>query len=67
MTEESVPVHPRRTGLRRSLLILCIIVALIVMLFIGMIIGYVVLGKGNFSDVFHFSTWRHVYDLIFAP
>lgn len=35
-------------------------------LFAGMYIGYVYLGKGQASDVFQVSTWRHMYDLIFS-
>lgn len=33
----------------------------------GLVVGYVVLGKKEFSDVLEWSTWRHVYDLVFAP
>ncbi|CAM2931060.1 DNA-directed RNA polymerase subunit beta [Paenibacillus sediminis] len=32
----------------------------------GLIIGYVVIGKQSIHDVFHMSTWRHLFDLIFA-
>jgi hypothetical protein len=31
------------------------------------VVGYVVLGKKEFSDVLLWSTWKHVYDLVFAP
>ncbi|MBW4081694.1 DNA-directed RNA polymerase subunit beta [Paenibacillus sp. S150] len=33
----------------------------------GLVTGYVVLGKKEFSDVLLWSTWKHVYDLVFAP
>ncbi|OKP78119.1 hypothetical protein A3844_15100 [Paenibacillus helianthi] len=33
----------------------------------GLVTGYVVLGKKDFSDVLQWSTWKHVYDLVFAP
>ncbi|AIQ65908.1 hypothetical protein PSTEL_25150 [Paenibacillus stellifer] len=33
----------------------------------GMAAGYVILGKKELSDVFQWSTWKHVYDLVFAP
>jgi len=33
----------------------------------GLVVGYVVLGKSEFSDVLEWSTWKHVYDLVFAP
>ncbi|WP_410515277.1 DNA-directed RNA polymerase subunit beta [Paenibacillus sp. BR2-3] len=33
----------------------------------GLIAGYVILGKKELADVFQWSTWKHVYDLVFAP
>lgn len=33
----------------------------------GLAVGYVVVGKQELSDVFQWSTWKHVYDLVFAP
>lgn len=33
----------------------------------GLVVGYVILGKREFSDVLQWSTWKHVYDLVFAP
>lgn len=32
----------------------------------GMYIGYVIIGKGQASDVFNLATWKHMYDLVFA-
>lgn len=32
----------------------------------GMVAGYVVLGKQDIGSVFQWSTWKHVYDLVFA-
>lgn len=40
---------------------------LIVALAGGLVVGYVILGKREFSDVLQWSTWKHVYDLVFAP
>lgn len=37
----------------------------IVALLAGLGIGYVVLGKQEWSDVFDWNTWKHMYDLIF--
>lgn len=34
-------------------------------IFIGMIIGYVTVGNQEFSDVFKFDTWKHLFDLVF--
>ncbi|EHB45784.1 MULTISPECIES: DNA-directed RNA polymerase subunit beta [Paenibacillus] len=42
-------------------------ILLILALFGGMTFGYVVLGKQELSEVFKWDTWRHVFDLIFAP
>lgn len=38
----------------------------ILVLFTGMAAGYVVLGDGNYSDIWKWETWRHMFDLIFA-
>ena len=32
----------------------------------GMVAGYVILGNGNLQEVLEWSTWQHVYDLVFA-
>ncbi len=33
----------------------------------GLVAGYVIIGKRELSDVLQWSTWKHVYDLVFAP
>lgn len=33
----------------------------------GLVAGYVIVGKREFSEVLQWSTWKHVYDLVFAP
>ena len=33
----------------------------------GMVFGYVVLGKQDLAEAFQWSTWKHVFDLVFAP
>lgn len=38
----------------------------IVALFIGLWIGYVKLGGQATSEIFQVSTWKHLYDLVFA-
>ena len=40
---------------------------LIVALGGGLAVGYVILGKRELSEALQWSTWRHVYDLVFAP
>jgi hypothetical protein len=44
-----------------SILFLCVLV-----LVIGLWIGYVKLGGQPASEIFHISTWKHLYDLVFA-
>lgn len=34
-------------------------------LFVGLTIGYSTIGGGDAADVFKFSTWKHLYDLVF--
>nr|WP_255654547.1 DNA-directed RNA polymerase subunit beta [Cohnella sp. REN36] len=46
--------------------ILFIPVLCVAALIAGLAIGYVVLGKQQWSDVFDWNTWRHMYDLVFA-
>jgi len=41
-------------------------IIMIVMLFAGLYIGYVIVGGQPKEDVFQFSTWKHMWDLIFA-
>ena len=31
---------------------------------IGLIIGYAIIGKGNFWEVLSQDTWRHIIDLV---
>ncbi|AWB46261.1 DNA-directed RNA polymerase subunit beta [Paenibacillus sp. CAA11] len=65
-TEETKPTASRR-GLRRTLKVISVVLFLLLAGYAGMAIGYVVLGKQPWSDIFLWSTWRHVFDLIFAP
>ncbi|CAM4371153.1 DNA-directed RNA polymerase subunit beta [Paenibacillus alkaliterrae] len=39
---------------------------MLIMLITGLYVGYVVVGKGPEDDVFSWSTWQHLYDLVFA-
>lgn len=47
--------------------IVIIIVVLILVFFGGAVVGFVVLGKQDLSHVWDLNTWKHVYDLVFAP
>ena len=61
--------EPKRRGLSKWTLIQWILIPLLLIAALGggLVVGYVVLGKKEFSDVLQWSTWRHVYDLVFAP
>ncbi|WP_165861435.1 DNA-directed RNA polymerase subunit beta [Paenibacillus paeoniae] len=41
-------------------------IIMVVMLIVGLYVGFVYLGDGSKSDVFEWTTWRHLYDLVFA-
>jgi hypothetical protein len=49
-----------------SVKVLIIPVACIAALIIGLAIGYVVLGDKPLAEVFDSSTWKHMFDLVFA-
>ncbi|MEK3733170.1 DNA-directed RNA polymerase subunit beta [Paenibacillus sp. FSL M8-0334] len=66
MSESKENNRPRTSGWKITLRIM-VPVLMVMALFGGMTFGYVVLGKQELSEVFEWSTWRHVYDLIFAP
>ncbi|MEB3102493.1 DNA-directed RNA polymerase subunit beta [Ferviditalea candida] len=36
-------------------------------LLVGLIIGYSYLGGQNAGEILRYSTWKHLYDLVFAP
>ncbi|MNI66569.1 DNA-directed RNA polymerase subunit beta [compost metagenome] len=57
----------RRSGWMVLLRIVLVLLLLVIALVGGMIVGYTVLGKQDMSEVFQWSTWRHVFDLVFAP
>jgi hypothetical protein len=61
--------EPKRRGVSKWKLIQWVLIPLLLVAALGggLVIGYVVLGKKEFSDVLQWSTWRHVYDLVFAP
>lgn len=45
----------------------CVFLFLILAFFGGAVAGFVVLGKQDISHVWDLNTWKHVYDLVFAP
>jgi len=60
---------PRPTWLRVTLGILkylSIPIVLCIAVVIGLYIGYVKLGDRPASDMLHWETWKHLFDLVFA-
>ncbi|MDT3428036.1 hypothetical protein J2Z22_003626 [Paenibacillus forsythiae] len=65
-TEDHVPIKRKRS---KWTVIQWVLIPLLLLLALGggLAAGYVILGNKEWSDVFHWSTWKHVYDLVFAP
>lgn len=42
-----------------------ILLACVLALFTGLAVGYTYLGNQPFSEVWKWSTWKHLFDLIF--
>ncbi|MNI74656.1 DNA-directed RNA polymerase subunit beta [compost metagenome] len=57
----------RRSGWKVLLRLVLVLLLLVIALVGGMIVGYTVFGKQDMSDALQWSTWRHVFDLVFAP
>ena len=67
MTEEvKQPVQVKASGWR-FLRLLIIPLLLVIALAGGMVTGYVVLGKQELAEVLDLNTWKHIFDLVFAP
>ncbi|UQZ33870.1 DNA-directed RNA polymerase subunit beta [Paenibacillus sp. PK3_47] len=65
--EQQPPVRQRRTSRWTMIQWFLIPLLLIAALGGGLVAGYVILGKKELGDVLMWSTWKHVYDLVFAP
>ncbi|MEC0092558.1 hypothetical protein PMSD_08835 [Paenibacillus macquariensis subsp. defensor] len=67
MSEERKPTQKSPTPRWRIVLRFMIPLFLLLALVGGMMVGYVVMGKRSMSEVFIWDTWKHVFDLVFAP
>ncbi|MEK3789612.1 DNA-directed RNA polymerase subunit beta [Paenibacillus sp. FSL K6-1230] len=67
MTEEVKQPAPVKASGWRFLRLLIIPLLLVIALAGGMVTGYVVLGKQELAEVLDLNTWKHVFDLVFAP
>lgn len=69
-SEAEEPVKPSRSRAARVTLWLLrksiVPLIMVIMLVAGLYAGYTIVGKGEASDVFHWSTWKHMYDLVFS-
>ncbi|MGM1049170.1 DNA-directed RNA polymerase subunit beta [Paenibacillus uliginis N3/975] len=66
MSEASEPVR-RKTSRWKIALRIMVPIFLLLALAGGMVFGYVILGKQDIGEAFKWSTWKHVFDLVFAP
>ncbi|SEL31138.1 DNA-directed RNA polymerase subunit beta [Paenibacillus sp. cl141a] len=66
MSESNTKKRSKTSGWKIAVRIM-IPVLLVMALFGGMVFGYVVLGDQELGEVFEWGTWKHVFDLIFAP
>lgn len=60
---QAVAKRPAWIIILRIVLILLVLVAALAA---GTVVGYVVFGKQDASDIWNLSTWKHVFDLVFA-
>ncbi|WP_138495811.1 DNA-directed RNA polymerase subunit beta [Paenibacillus pinistramenti] len=65
--ERPQEVKRKRRGIRTLIWTILIVLFLLAAGFGGVGAGYVIFGKQPWSDLLEWSTWRHVYDLVFAP
>ena len=65
--EQQQPVKRRRIRAWTIIQWFLIPLLLVAALGGGLVVGYVILGKKELGDVLLWSTWKHVYDLVFAP
>ncbi|KOP66177.1 DNA-directed RNA polymerase subunit beta [Paenibacillus solani] len=66
MSESNAKKRSKTSGWKIAVRIM-VPILLVLALCGGLVFGYVVLGKQELSEVFEWSTWKHVFDLIFAP
>lgn len=60
------PLPPWLKTTLRVLRIFLVPILCIVALYIGLYVGYVVLGHESPGEIWKFSTWKHIFDLVFA-
>lgn len=67
--EEEHPQPVKRRGISKWTITQWFLIPLLLVAALGggLVAGYVILGKNELSDVLQWSTWKHVYDLVFAP
>lgn len=66
MSEASEPIR-RKTPRWKIALRIMVPIFLLLALAGGMVFGYVILGKQDIGEALKWSTWKHVFDLVFAP
>lgn len=70
MADKPAPVKKPRPKWQKILWLIFKIIRIPVLavlaIYIGLWVGYTKLGHQPSSEILHISTWRHLYDLVFA-
>ena len=64
--KQSAVKRRKRKPAWRIARILIFIAVWVIAIYAGLSVGYVIIGKRPLGDVFQWSTWQHIFDLIFA-
>ncbi len=65
--QDKAPKHRKKTFGRRLLRFTLFLLFFIICLAGGLVFGYVYVGKQELEEAFKPETWKHVFDLVFAP
>lgn len=67
MDEQSYLTYPIWKQLAKTVLkFILFLLVLIVVVIIGLVIGYTLIGKGSFWEVFNQEIWLHILDFLKA-
>lgn len=64
MTETMLKSSVILTVLKTLWRIILFLLLVVLFFVVGLVIGYAVIGKGNFWEVLSVDTWRHIVELV---